>query len=75
MQPGGQFEIPGIGYGAVDERRVVRSHGAYRGSEVGLHIHLTTDWHNLPAGTEVLLGYAQAAAAGAAVTAGWRRPG
>jgi murein DD-endopeptidase MepM/ murein hydrolase activator NlpD len=69
VQPGGQFEIPGIGYGAVDERRVVRSAGAYRGSEVGLHIHLTTDWHNLPAGTEVLLGYAQAAAAGAAATA------
>jgi murein DD-endopeptidase MepM/ murein hydrolase activator NlpD len=69
LQPGAQFEIPGIGYGAVDERRVVRSDGAYRGSEVGLHIHLTSDWHNLPAGTEVLLGSAQAAATGASVTA------
>ena len=28
VQPGGQFEIPGIGYGAVNERRVVRSDGA-----------------------------------------------
>jgi murein DD-endopeptidase MepM/ murein hydrolase activator NlpD len=69
VQAGGQFEIPGIGYGAVDERRIVRSDGAYRGSEVGLHIHLTADWHNLPAGTEILLGYAQSAATGAAVTA------
>jgi murein DD-endopeptidase MepM/ murein hydrolase activator NlpD len=67
--PGGQFAIPGIGYGAVDERRIVQSDGAYRGSEVGLHIHLTSDWHDLPAGTEILLGYAQAAAASAGVTA------
>ncbi|MDP9254946.1 MAG: M23 family metallopeptidase [Actinomycetota bacterium] len=62
VAPGGQFPIPGIGYGAVDERRVVRSDGAYRGSEVALHIHLTSDWHNLPAGTEILLGYSDAAA-------------
>ena len=62
VQPGGQFPIPGIGWGVVDERRVVRSDGAYRGSEVALHIHLTSDWHNLPAGTEILLGYSDAAA-------------
>jgi len=64
VQPGGQFPIPGIGWGAVDERRIVRSDGAYRGSEVALHIHLSSDWHNLPAGTEVLLGYSDAAASG-----------
>ncbi|MDX6598992.1 MAG: peptidoglycan LD-endopeptidase LytH [Gaiellales bacterium] len=64
IPPGGQFEIPGIGYGAVNERRIVRSNGAYRGSEAGLHIHLSSDWHNLPAGTEILLGYAAAAATG-----------
>ncbi|MDX6628268.1 MAG: peptidoglycan LD-endopeptidase LytH [Gaiellales bacterium] len=62
VQPGGQFPIPGIGWGAVDERRVVRSDGAYRGSEVALHIRLSSDWHNLPAGTEILLGYSDAAA-------------
>ena len=62
VQPGGQFPIPGIGWGVVDERRVVRSDGAYRGSEVALHIHLTSDWHNLPAGTEILLGYSDAGA-------------
>jgi murein DD-endopeptidase MepM/ murein hydrolase activator NlpD len=62
VRPGGQFEIPGIGWGAIDERRVVHSDGAYRGSEVGLHVHLSSDWHDLPAGTEILLGYAEAAA-------------
>ena len=60
--PARQFEIPGIGYGAVDERRVVQSDGAYRGSEVALHVHLSVGWHDLPAGTEILLGYAEAAA-------------
>ena len=64
VQPGGQFEIPGIGYGAINERRVVRSDGAYRGSEVALHVHLSVDWHDLPAGTEILLGYAEAVATG-----------
>jgi len=62
VAPGGQFAIPDIGWGAVDERRIVRSDGAYRGSEVALHIHLSSDWHNLPAGTEILLGYSDAAA-------------
>lgn len=64
VQPGAQFEIPGIGYGAVNERRIVRSDGAYRGSEVALHIYLSSGWHNLPAGTEILLGYAASAAVG-----------
>jgi murein DD-endopeptidase MepM/ murein hydrolase activator NlpD len=68
VPPGGQFPIPGIGWGAVDERRVVHSDGAYRGSEIALHIHLTSDWHALPAGTEVLLGYATAAASAASST-------
>ena len=49
-QPGAQFEIPGIGWGAVNERRVVHSASAYRGSEVALHVHLTVGWHDLPAG-------------------------
>jgi murein DD-endopeptidase MepM/ murein hydrolase activator NlpD len=62
VQPGGQFPIPGIGWGTVGERRVVSSDGAYRGSEVALHIRLTSDWHALPAGTEILLGYAATAA-------------
>ena len=74
VQPGGQFTIPGVGWGAVDERRIVRSDGAYRGSEVGLHIHLSSDWADLPAGTEILLGYSDAAATappgGSASTAG-----
>ncbi len=69
VAPGDQFPIPGVGFAAVDERRVVRSDGAYRGTEVALHVYLTSDWHNLPAGTEILLGYAEAAAAGHATTA------
>ena len=73
VAPGGQFAIPGIGWGAVDERRIVRSDGAYRGSEVALHIHLSSDWHNLPAGTEILLGYSDAAADGAHGGADCRR--
>ncbi len=64
LGPGGQFTIPGVGTGTVSERRVLRSGGAYRGSEVALRIRLTVDWHALPAGTEVVLGFAQAAAAG-----------
>jgi Peptidase family M23 len=74
VQPGGQFPIPGLGWGAVDERRVLRSNGAYSGSEVGLHIHLTVGWHNLPAGTEILLGYAAAAAAGHPVIVAAKQP-
>ena len=73
--PAGSSPIPGIGWGAVDERRVVRSDGAYRGSEVALHIHLSSDWHDLPAGTEVLLGYSDAAASGHAGSGHGRREG
>jgi len=51
----GQFEIPGIGYGAVDERRIVRSDGATAVPRSGCTFHLSSDWHNLPAGTEILL--------------------
>jgi murein DD-endopeptidase MepM/ murein hydrolase activator NlpD len=77
VAPGGQFAIPGIGWGAVNERRVVRSDGAYRGSEIALHIHLASDWHDLPAGTEILLGYSDAASTGkpGADTATAKAPG
>ena len=70
VQPGGQFEIPGIGYGAVDERRVVRS-GRRLPRLRGRRCTSTSasDWHDLPAGTEILLGYAEAAATAAAVDA------
>jgi murein DD-endopeptidase MepM/ murein hydrolase activator NlpD len=70
VQPGGQFPIPGIGWGAVDERRVVRSDGAYRGSEVALHIRLSSDWHSLPAGTPLV-----AVQSGVLHNVGWNRLG
>ena len=61
----GQFEIPGIGYGSTSEQRVISSGGAaFRGAAVGLRVHLSTGWHGLPAGTEVMLGYADAGALG-----------
>ena len=59
----GRFEIPGIGYGSTSEQREI-SHGgaAFRGAAVGLRVHLSIGWHDLPAGTEVVLGYADAGA-------------
>ena len=73
-RPAAQFDIPDIGWGAVDERRVVRSDGRlprFRGRAPPAS--LDVDWHDLPAGTEILLGYADAAAsaqAGAAARRG-----
>ncbi len=59
----GRFEIPGIGYGSTSEQRVISGGGAaFRGAVVGVRIHLSVGWHDLPAGTEVMLGYADAGA-------------
>jgi murein DD-endopeptidase MepM/ murein hydrolase activator NlpD len=74
VPPGGRFDIPGIGWGTLEERRVARSDGSYRGSEAGLHIQLTSDWHDVPAGTEIVLGYTEATT-GAAGSAGSRATG
>ena len=59
-----RFDVPGIGYVVTDERVVVSdpSSPAYRGFQVGLHLHLTEGWHDMPAGTEVLIGFADAGA-------------
>ena len=59
----GRFEIPGVGYGSTSEQRVVSGGGeVFRGAVVGLRVHLSVGWHDLPAGTEVMLGYADAGA-------------
>ena len=53
------------GYAVVLEQAVVRSQKAahgYRGFVTGLHVHLTADHGGLPAGTEIMIGYAEAAA-------------
>ena len=53
------------GYAITLERAVVRSRGArpgYRGFVTGLHVVLTAAHGGLPAGTEIMVGYAEAAA-------------
>ncbi len=53
------------GYAVTLERAVVRSSGArygYRGFVTGLHVVLTRTHGGLPAGTEIMVGYAEAAA-------------
>lgn len=59
---GTRFDVDGIGYGTIDQRVVVSTPGAstYRAFEVGLDLHLTVGWHDMPAGTEVILGFADA---------------
>ena len=53
------------GYAVTLEKAVVRSRGArfgYRGFVTGLHVVLTAAHGGLPAGTEIMVGYAEAAA-------------
>jgi Peptidase family M23 len=53
------------GYAITLERAVVRKKGAlrgYRGFVTGLHVVLTAEHGGLPAGTEIMVGYAEAAA-------------
>jgi murein DD-endopeptidase MepM/ murein hydrolase activator NlpD len=59
---GSRIEIPDLGYAIIDER-IVHSQphaDAYRASEVAFVLHLDVGWHDMPAGTEVLVGYADA---------------
>jgi murein DD-endopeptidase MepM/ murein hydrolase activator NlpD len=60
--PGTRFDVDGIGYGVVDSRVQVSEPGAstYRAFETGLTLYLTVGWHDMPAGTQVILGYADA---------------
>jgi murein DD-endopeptidase MepM/ murein hydrolase activator NlpD len=60
--PGTRIDIPDLGYATVDAR-VVSSQphaDAYRGSELAFELHLEVGWHDMPAGTEVIVGYADA---------------
>jgi hypothetical protein len=60
-----RLELGDWGYVIVLEQAVLRqdrpTHG-YRGFVTGLHVHLTADHGGLPAGSEILVGYAEAAA-------------
>ena len=62
--PNQQISLADWGYAVVLEQAVVAD-GAptpgYRGFVVGLHVHLTAEHAGLPAGTEILIGYAEAA--------------
>jgi murein DD-endopeptidase MepM/ murein hydrolase activator NlpD len=63
--PNARVDLPnGLGYAVSDERVVLSppGSGAYRAFEVALHIHLTSQWQSYPAGTEILLGYADVGA-------------
>ena len=59
---GSRVDIPGLGYATVDQRIVSsQPHAdAYRGSELAFELHLDVGWHDMPAGTEVIVGYADA---------------
>ena len=62
--PNQQIPLGDWGYVVVLEQAVV-TEGAptpgYRGFVVGLHVHLTAEHAGLPAGTQILVGYAEAA--------------
>jgi len=61
----GRVTLGDWGYAVTLERAVVRKQGSrrgYRGFVTGLHVVLTADHGGLPAGTEIMVGYAEAAA-------------
>jgi hypothetical protein len=64
-RPNMRVPLADWGYAVLLEQAVVRAtagvHG-YRGFVTGLHVHLTADHGGLPAGTEIMIGYAEAAA-------------
>jgi murein DD-endopeptidase MepM/ murein hydrolase activator NlpD len=63
--PNARVPLGDWGYAIVLEQAVVREDGEARGlrvSVVGVHVHLTADHGGLPAGTDILIGYAEAAA-------------
>ena len=63
--PNARVELGDWGYAVLLEQAVVRRKDArfgFRGFVTGLHVVLTADHGGLPAGSEVLVGYAEAAA-------------
>ena len=73
VAPNQRVALEDWGYVVVLEQAVVTEGvpiPGYRGFVVGLHVHLTAEHAGLPAGTEILVGYAEAAvrSSGAAPT-------
>jgi peptidase M23-like protein len=68
VTPGANARVPlgDWGYAVLLEQAVVRQNTStrrgHRGFVTGIHVHLTADHGGLPAGTEVYVGYAEAAA-------------
>jgi hypothetical protein len=61
----GRVQLGDWGYAITLEQAVVKRSGArkgYRGFVTGLHVVLTADHGGLPSGTEIMVGYAEAAA-------------
>ena len=64
VAPNSRVALGDWGYVVVLEQAVVSDDGdpkAYRGFVVGLHVHLTKAHAGLPAGSELLVGYAESA--------------
>ncbi|MFQ5425623.1 MAG: choice-of-anchor P family protein [Gaiellales bacterium] len=64
VAPNARAELGDWGYVVALEQAVSTDDGeprAFRGFVVGLHVRLTQDHGGLPAGTEILVGYAEAA--------------
>ena len=64
VAPNQRLELADWGYAVILEQAVVTEGlptPGYRGFVVGIHVHLTADHGGLPAGTEILIGYAEAA--------------
>jgi len=64
VAPNQRLELADWGYAVILEQAVIREGvptPGYRGFVVGIHVHLTADHAGLPAGTEILIGYAEAA--------------
>ena len=65
--PNSRVELGDWGYVVVLEQAVLREDGngpGYRGFVSALHVYLTKDHAGLPAGAEILVGYAEAAVRG-----------
>ena len=64
VRPNQQLPLGDWGYAVVLEQAVVTEGlptPGFRGFVVGLHVHLTAEHGGLPAGSEILIGYAEAA--------------
>ena len=71
--PNARVPLGDWGYAVVEEQAVTHQNTSvrrgHRGFVVGLHVHVTAEHGGLPAGTEIFVGYAEAAATAPKATA------